>query len=344
MGDWDCSNLIHVLQQGMEVAKQLQISLHAPYSSQESHELLIEKIIDAFEKALKMVNLKMGLVGRPSSQMLHSRVAIRTSQSPPLSGSPRNGNSDKDLREINRSSPNERRTKPSWTKQIRVTPGMGVEGSLDDGYTWRKYGQKSIHGAKYPRGYYRCAQRNFEGCMATKQVQRSDQDPTVFEIHYRGNHTCTMASFAVPTLGIPENQEPNFTTIPQQQPSDAMNLHLRLGVLTENLDQSFASSFHQLLTSTIKKEEQVFPSPIIENNYAQNFNCPSYVSPSDTTYFSVDNFRGHPLASSGSEVNDMISAVTSAANSPTLASLNFPFDQFHILDGQNFTFDNSPFS
>ncbi|TKY56001.1 WRKY transcription factor 53 [Spatholobus suberectus] len=362
MGDWDYNNLMHELRQGMELARQLQMSLHVLCSSQESHELLIQRIIAAFERALKMVNMKMGLVGRPSSQILRSMVAIRTSQSPPLSGSPRSENSDKDLMEINLSSPKKRRTIPSWTKKIRVNPGMGVEGPLDDGYSWRKYGQKGILGSKYPRGYYRCAQRNVQGCMATKQVQRSDQDPTIFEIIYRGNHTCTMSSYTVPPSGPQENQEPNLSIIPQQQielqsaqqqPSDLlMNLRAGLRVLTENLDQSHASSFHYFpSTSTIKTEEQVFPSPMIDYNFAENFTCPSYVSPaaSDTTHFSVspsggNSFRGHPnFASSGTEINDMISAAASAANSPALVGLDFPFDQFHILDGQNFTFDNPPF-
>ncbi|RDX76195.1 putative WRKY transcription factor 41, partial [Mucuna pruriens] len=357
MGDWDQNKLKHELRQGMELARQLQISLHVPCSSQENHEHLIQKIITAFERALKMVNVKMGLVGHPSSQILRS---MGMSQSPSLSGSPRSENSDQDLREINRSSPKERRTIPSWTKQIRVNPGMEVEGPLDDGYSWRKYGQKGIHGAKYPRGYYRCAQRNVKGCMAIKQVQRCDQDPTIFEINYRGNHTCTMSSYAVvPPSGPQENQEPILSTnIPQQQSAEQepshllMNLRAGLRLLTEDLDQSLASSFHYFpSTSTTKMEEQVFPSPITENNFVENLTCPSYVSPatSDTTYFSVspcggNSFREHQtLASSGSEINDMISATTSAANSPTLAGLDFPFDQFHILDGQNFSFDNPPF-
>ena len=29
--------------------------------------------------------------------------------------------------------------------------GPGPEGPLDDGFSWRKYGQKDILGAKYPR-------------------------------------------------------------------------------------------------------------------------------------------------------------------------------------------------
>ena len=35
-------------------------------------------------------------------------------------------------------------------------------------------------------------QRHAQGCLATRQVQRSDEDPTVFEVTYRGRHTCAL--------------------------------------------------------------------------------------------------------------------------------------------------------
>ncbi|KAK4847501.1 hypothetical protein QYF36_002586 [Acer negundo] len=35
--------------------------------------------------------------------------------------------------------------------------------------------------AKYPRSYYRCAYRRSKGCLGTKTVQRSNEDPTMFE-------------------------------------------------------------------------------------------------------------------------------------------------------------------
>lgn len=34
---------------------------------------------------------------------------------------------------------------------MRVCSGMESEGQLDDGYNWRKYGQKDILGAAHPR-------------------------------------------------------------------------------------------------------------------------------------------------------------------------------------------------
>eukprot|EP01105_Mastigella_eilhardi_P019886 TRINITY_DN469_c0_g1_i1.p1 TRINITY_DN469_c0_g1~~TRINITY_DN469_c0_g1_i1.p1 ORF type:complete len:485 (-),score=82.50 TRINITY_DN469_c0_g1_i1:80-1534(-) len=41
--------------------------------------------------------------------------------------------------------------------------------ALDDGYSWRKYGQKFVSGNKYPRNYYRCTTKN---CGVKKQVER----------------------------------------------------------------------------------------------------------------------------------------------------------------------------
>jgi hypothetical protein len=40
---------------------------------------------------------------------------------------------------------------------------------LDDGYRWRKYGQKNVRGSAHPRSYYKCT---FPGCMMRKKVER----------------------------------------------------------------------------------------------------------------------------------------------------------------------------
>nr|KYP53762.1 WRKY transcription factor 55 [Cajanus cajan] len=66
----------------------------------------------------------------------------------------------------------------------------------EDGFTWRKYGQKEILGSKYPRSYYRCTHQKLYECQAKKQVQRLDDNPNIFEVTYRGKHTCHMSSTA----------------------------------------------------------------------------------------------------------------------------------------------------
>lgn len=54
----------------------------------------------------------------------------------------------------------------------------------DDGYNWRKYGQKHVKGSEFPRSYYKCT---FLNCPVKKKVERS-LEGLVTEIIYRGAH------------------------------------------------------------------------------------------------------------------------------------------------------------
>jgi hypothetical protein len=96
----DSKNLIQELLQGMELVRQLRIYLNVSSSSNETRELLIEKIISTFEKALEMVNYKGHVIVGESSQQKQKHtsetVAIRMLDSPPLSSSPRSEESDRD--------------------------------------------------------------------------------------------------------------------------------------------------------------------------------------------------------------------------------------------------------
>ncbi|XP_022741937.1 probable WRKY transcription factor 48 [Durio zibethinus] len=58
--------------------------------------------------------------------------------------------------------------------------------NLDDGYRWRKYGQKAVKNSPYPRSYYRCTSA---GCGVKKRVERSSNDPTIVVTTYEGQHT-----------------------------------------------------------------------------------------------------------------------------------------------------------
>ncbi|CAK9186184.1 unnamed protein product [Ilex paraguariensis] len=56
---------------------------------------------------------------------------------------------------------------------------------LEDGYRWRKYGQKAVKNSPYPRSYYRCTNSK---CTVKKRVERSSEDPTTVITTYEGQH------------------------------------------------------------------------------------------------------------------------------------------------------------
>ncbi|CAL4909746.1 unnamed protein product [Urochloa decumbens] len=57
---------------------------------------------------------------------------------------------------------------------------------LEDGYRWRKYGQKAVKNSSYPRSYYRCTAAR---CGVKKRVERSHHDPSTVVTTYEGQHT-----------------------------------------------------------------------------------------------------------------------------------------------------------
>ncbi|XP_050226908.1 WRKY transcription factor 71-like [Mercurialis annua] len=61
--------------------------------------------------------------------------------------------------------------------------------NLEDGYRWRKYGQKAVKNSPHPRSYYRCTTQN---CTVKKRVERSFQDHSIVVTTYEGkhNHQC----------------------------------------------------------------------------------------------------------------------------------------------------------
>lgn len=74
------------------------------------------------------------------------------------------------------------------------TPSTTREKMSEDGYNWRKYGQKLVRGNEYVRSYYKCTHQH---CPVKKQLERS-HDGQIVDTIYFGQH-----EHPKPQLNIP---------------------------------------------------------------------------------------------------------------------------------------------
>ncbi|KAI3822120.1 hypothetical protein L1987_09701 [Smallanthus sonchifolius] len=220
--------LIHELTQGLQLAESLRVNLHSP----ETREFLIQKILSIYDNALLV--LQSGVyAGQPREP--ESSVSFRSPGSEEFEfDRPFSGQQGQNV--------TSKKRKGSMTLEdhVIICSGNRLEDNIDDGYNWRKYGQKDILGAKFPRSYYKCSYCNSQKCFAKKQVQRKDEDSTVFDIAYKGKHTCILGvqSASPPLSPSPQNHEitPTFHQLSPPNPGEMLsNLRANLRVNTSDL-------------------------------------------------------------------------------------------------------------
>ncbi|CAN8252156.1 unnamed protein product [Cochlearia groenlandica] len=277
-----------LMNEGRDYAYQLKSQLGSS-SSQESREHLAKKILESYHKSLTIMN--------------YSGELDQASPSSHGGGSPKTDDFDQE-HNITKSS---KKSMPKWTQKVNITPGVRTEKTLDDGFTWRKYGQKDIFGAKFPRGYYRCTYRKSQGCEATKQVQKSDEDPMIFDIIYRGIHSCSQAGKFGPTFPV-QLLEPN-----------QIQEHENVGIMEECLDivhhnYNHEANLHQTLHYPLSSTPNIgsnneYMVPMRDHNI-EFFGSTSFSSDVETN------------------VNYDFPASHSISNSPSTVHLESPFERF----------------
>ncbi|CAH8336986.1 unnamed protein product [Eruca vesicaria subsp. sativa] len=97
---------------------------------------------------------------------------------------------DEEDRQVDESEPKRRKLETSGSTRGPRVPKVVVKTTsdidiLDDGYRWRKYGQKVVKGNPNPRSYYKCTAN---GCTVTKHVERASNDFTSVLTTYIGKH------------------------------------------------------------------------------------------------------------------------------------------------------------
>ncbi|KAE8686917.1 putative WRKY transcription factor 26 [Hibiscus syriacus] len=74
---------------------------------------------------------------------------------------------------------------PAWNFNETVKQQSELTNrKVEDGYNWRKYGQKQMKGSENPRSYYKCTYPN----CPTKKKMETSLDGQITEIVYKGSH------------------------------------------------------------------------------------------------------------------------------------------------------------
>lgn len=176
--------VIKELVQGHEFAAQLQIRLQKPCGNFDgrfsSAGELVGKILRSFSETLSVISSSESAGGEICQNLASSlgdSACYDDRRSEDSGESKKRPATTKDRRGCYK----RKKISQSWTT---VCP------TIEDSHAWRKYGQKGILNAKYPRSYFRCSRKYEQGCKATKQVQRMEDNPDLYHTTYIGSHTC----------------------------------------------------------------------------------------------------------------------------------------------------------
>jgi WRKY transcription factor 33 len=111
----------------------------------------------------------------------------------------------------------------------------------DDGYNWRKYGQKQVKGSENPRSYYKCSYRNFP---MKKKVERS-LEGEITEIVYKGTHN------------HPKPDQSSRRSTQSFQPSSCTSSGIsnQSGVTLGNTQMEYSATMQEDSSASIGEEE-----------------------------------------------------------------------------------------
>lgn len=313
------------LKQGQELANQLkQQFLDTTKTSKETCDFLLTNILSSYEKALSILKSN-------ALKLEHHSPVVTVLNSPhsfTSDTSPTSQISDDPHKNVFK----KRKALPQWSEQVQVP-----EGPLADGYSWRKYGQKDILGATFPRAYYRCTYRHSQGCLATKQVQKSDEDSSLVQVTYKGRHTCKQGSEStagVVLFGKEEKRQRKGSYEPKEEeriqvPKLEKIICFGTSLKTEQPGTSMeverlpSFSFPCTIADSVYKKDHIFSEETRESNFIGS-SYSSYITPetSECSYLSLspyhmDNFGiAQNLQSSESDLTEILSAPNSVTNSP----------------------------
>lgn len=132
---------------------------------------------------------------------------------------------------------------------------------LEDGYRWRKYGQKAVKNSPFPRSYYRCTSA---ACGVKKRVERSFTDQSIVVTTYEGqhNHPSPIMPRGIPAATPPDSGvSSSGATISHYQLQPQQQTHLY------NLSPLSFGYVSSTLTPPLREKSFCTPTSAFLNDY-----------------------------------------------------------------------------
>ncbi|KAI3704982.1 hypothetical protein L1987_75212 [Smallanthus sonchifolius] len=138
-----------------------------------------------------------------------------------------------DVRSGKKPAPAVKERRGCYKRRRTIDSRVKISSTMEDGYAWRKYGQKEILNSKFPRCYFRCTHKHFHGCKAVKQVQKQEDESNMFHITYFGHHTCPTPGTLSHQQVVLDFEDSKNNTLFSNSPSTITNIRIDPSVKQE---------------------------------------------------------------------------------------------------------------
>ncbi|KAJ6763581.1 WRKY TRANSCRIPTION FACTOR PROTEIN 1-RELATED [Salix purpurea] len=146
----------------------------------------------------------------------------------------------------------------------RTLPATTIGRSSEDGYNWRKYGQKQVKGSEYPRSYYKCTRAN---CLVKKKIECAHEGQ-ITKIIYKDTHNHPKPR---PSCGAPPGPASSLDEMQEMDGGGSVQKNTESGFKDIEVQSDWRTDGPERTSSTSEVTELSDPTSTTQNKSLETF-------------------------------------------------------------------------